>query len=143
MSKKFIWLSVITLLLTLGQPSFACSGDAKQCGAHERFDKLAQELDLTADQKAKIKAFKEQARISFKANYAHLRSLRSQVNTIVKADTIDEAKLDSLVEQINKIRGSMLKNRIMMQHQMYSLLNPQQKEKFLELKKKWMEKHNS
>src|SRR5690348_9555229 len=108
MSKKFIWLSVITLILTLGQPSFACSGDAKQCDAHHRFDKLAQELNLTADQKAKIKAFKEQARASFKAKYAQLRSLRSQVNTLVKADKIDEAKLDSLVEQINKIRGSML-----------------------------------
>ncbi len=143
MSKKFIWLSVIALVLTLGQPSFACSGDSKHCDAHQKFDKLAQDLNLTADQKAKISAFKEKARASFKANYAQLRALRSQVNTLVKADKIDEAKLDSLVEQINKIRGSMLKNRIMMQHEMYSLLSDKQKAKFLELKKKWLENHNA
>ena len=142
MSKKFIWLSAITLILSLVQPSFACTGNDKHCNTHHRFDKLAKELNLTTDQKAKIKAYREQVRAHLKSNYAQLRSLREQINNLVKADTIDEAKLDSLIEQVNKIRGSMLKRKVMMQHEMYTLLNEKQKAKFLELKKKWLSDHN-
>ncbi len=143
MSKKLIWLSTIVLVLTLGQSSFACIGDTKHCNPHHRFDKLAQELNLTADQKAKIKAYKEKAKASFKENYGQLRLLRSEINSLVQADKIDEAKLDTLIEKVNKIRASMLKNKIMMQHQMFSLLNDQQKAKFLELKKKWLLDQNN
>ncbi|WP_454780828.1 Spy/CpxP family protein refolding chaperone [Legionella sp. WA2022007384] len=135
--KKLIWLSTIALVLILGQPSFACIGDSKNCNSPHRFDKLAQELNLTADQKAKLKAYKENAKANFKENYAQLRLLRSQINSLVQTDKIDEAKLDALIEKVNIIRASMLRSKIMMQHKMFALLNDNQKAKFLELKKKW------
>ncbi len=128
--------------MAISQPGFACIGDSKHCNSHHRFDRLAQELSLSADQKAKIKAYKEKAMASLKENYAQLRLLRSQISSMIQSDKIDEAKLDTLIEKINKIRGSMLKSRIMMQHQMFSLLNEKQKAKFLELKKKWYLHHN-
>ncbi|MCE0723846.1 MULTISPECIES: Spy/CpxP family protein refolding chaperone [Legionella] len=137
MNKKFILLSTIVLALIFGQPSFACIGDSKQCNSHHQFDRLAKELNLNADQKAKLKAYREKARASLKEDYAQLRLLRSQINSLVKNEKIDEAKLDALIEKVNKIRGSMLKTRIMIQHQMFTLLNNQQKAKFLELKEKW------
>ncbi|WP_392537117.1 Spy/CpxP family protein refolding chaperone [Legionella sp. 227] len=143
MSKKILWLSTVVFVLTFGQPSFACIGGSKHCNSHHRLDRLAQELNLTADQKAKIKAYKEKARAAFKENYGQLRLLRSQINSMIQSNKIDEAKLDSLIEKISKIRGSMLKSRIMMQHQMFSLLNEKQKAKFLELKKKWYLKRNA
>lgn len=141
MSKKLIWLATFALALIIGQPSFACD-KGQNCNAHHRLDKLAAELNLTPEQQAKIKAYKAQARASMKDNYAQLKALRGQINTLVKADKIDEAKLNSLVSQVNKIRGDMLKNRIMMQHEMYALLTAKQKIKFDELKKKWEEKHH-
>ncbi|QMT60382.1 Spy/CpxP family protein refolding chaperone [Legionella sp. PC997] len=136
--KKFIWLSTIALTLILGQPSFACIDDSKHCNSHRQFDKLAQELNLTADQKAKLKAYKENATANFKEHYAQLRILRSQINSLVKTDKINETKLDALIEKVNKIRASMLRSKIMMQHEMFALLNDNQKAKFLELKKKWL-----
>ncbi|HHF7383348.1 TPA: Spy/CpxP family protein refolding chaperone, partial [Legionella anisa] len=105
--------------------------------SHHRFDRLAQELNLNADQKAKLKAYREKARASLKENYAQLRLLRNQINSLIKAEKLDEAKLDVLVEKVNKIRGSILKTRIIIQHQMLTLLNDKQKAKFLELKEKW------
>ncbi|KTD41235.1 Spy/CpxP family protein refolding chaperone [Legionella parisiensis] len=142
MNKKFILLSIIVLGLLLGQPSFACIGDSKQCNPHRRFDRLAQELNLNADQKAKLKAYREKARSSLKENYAQLRLLRNQINSLLKAEKIDETKLDALVEKVNRIKGSMLKTRIIIQHQMFALLNDRQKAKFLELKEKWFLDHN-
>ncbi|MGM9453913.1 Spy/CpxP family protein refolding chaperone [Legionella bozemanae] len=137
MNKKFILLSTIVLGLLLGQPSFACIGDSKHCNSHHRFDRLAQELNLNAAQKAKLKAYREKARASLKENYAQLRLLRNQINSLLKAEKIDEPKLDALIEKVNRIRGSMLKTRIIIQHQMFALLNDKQKAKFLELKEKW------
>ncbi|KTD53119.1 envelope stress induced periplasmic protein [Legionella santicrucis] len=141
MNRKFIWLSAITLIITLGQPSFACS-DPKHCNAHHRSDKLAKELDLTSEQQAKLQTYKEKAQANFKTNYAKLRTLRTQINSLIQSDKIDEAKLDSLIEQVSQIRGSMLKNKVMMQHQMFTILDAKQKAKFLELKKKWYLDHN-
>ncbi|KTC78606.1 Spy/CpxP family protein refolding chaperone [Legionella cincinnatiensis] len=142
MNRKLIWLSAITLIITLGQPSFACSGDSKHCNAHHRSDKLAKELNLTPEQEAKLQTYKEKAQANFKTNYAQLRTLRTQINTLIQSNKMDEAKLDSLIEQVNKIRGSMLKNKVMMQHQMFTILDTKQKAKFLELKKKWYLDHN-
>jgi Spy/CpxP family protein refolding chaperone len=144
MSKKLIWLTTLACTLILGQPSFAeCDGHQKHCQAHERFDKLATELELTPAQKEKIKAYKEQSRSAMKADYHQLKALRSQINELVKSDKMDETKLDALVTQVNKIKGDMLKQRIMIQHQMYSLLTEKQKIKYLELRKKWETKHHN
>lgn len=142
MNKKLISLVAITLIITFGQSSFACSGDSKHCNTHHRSDKLAKELNLTPEQEAKLQTYKEKAQANFKTNYAQLRTLRTQINSLIESDKIDEAKLDSLIDQINKIRGSMLKNKIMMQHQMFTILDAKQKAKFLKLKKKWYLDHN-
>ncbi|HHF7365349.1 TPA: Spy/CpxP family protein refolding chaperone [Legionella bozemanae] len=142
MSKKLLWLSIIAFVLTFGQLSYACIGDSKHCNSHHRFDRLAQELNLNADQKAKLKAYREKARASLKESYAQLRLLRKQINSLLKAEKIDEAKLDALIEKVNRIRGSMLKTRIIIQHQMFALLNDKQKAKFLELKEKWFLDHD-
>lgn len=142
--KKLIWLATFTLAFILGQPSFAsCDKDQKHCSAHQRFDKLATALELTPEQKEKIKTYKEQARASMKENHTQLKALRSQITVLVKSDKIDEAKLDDLVAQVNKIKGAMLKSRIMMQHELYTLLTDKQKAKYQELKQQWEDKHQN
>lgn len=142
MSKKLIGLAC-ALTLMLVQPGFACDQNNKPCdAAHHRFDKLEAALELTPEQKTKIKTYKKQTRASMKVNYAQLKALRSQISILVKSDKVDEAKLDSLIEQVNKIKGAMLKSRIMMQHEMYMLLTDKQKAKYQALKKIWEEKHH-
>lgn len=140
--QKFISLSVLTLIITLGQSSFACSGDSKQCNKQHHSDNLAKELNLTPEQQAKLQTYKEEAQANFKSNYTQLRTLRTKINSLIQSDKMDEAKLDSLIDQVNKIRGSMLKNKVIMQHEMYTILDAKQKAKFLELKKKWYLDHN-
>ncbi|KTD60164.1 envelope stress induced periplasmic protein [Legionella sainthelensi] len=139
MNKKLISLAAFTLIITLGQSSFACSNDSKHCN---HSDKLAKELNLTPEQEAKLQTYKEKAQANFKTNYSQLRTLRTQINSLIESDKIDETKLDSLIDQIDKIRGSMLKTKIMMQHQMFTILDAKQKAKFLKLKKKWYLDHN-
>ncbi len=140
MNKKFIWLVTLLLTLILGQSSYAdCDKNQKHCN---KFNQLTTELNLTAEQQEKVKEFKKQSKNSMKESYKQLKDLHNQIDALVTADKIDETKLDGLINQINQIRGAMLKNRIMIQHQVYTILTPEQKTKFQELKKQWGNKND-
>ncbi|KTD61962.1 Spy/CpxP family protein refolding chaperone [Legionella shakespearei] len=142
MSKKIIWLSALLLSLFVVQPTVACSvSNSKHCHCNDH-KKLSKALNLTADQKAKIKAIRAQAKSGFKANYKQLHDLRVQINALAQTDTVDETKLDSLINQRNKIRAAMIKSQVMMQHQIYMLLTAQQKQQYLEIKKQQAAKHS-
>ncbi len=137
MIKKFIWLSACALALTIGQPSFACPAEknpAKHCHCNASKNPV-NKLSLTDEQKAKIKVLKTQARANLKANYKQLKELRQQMNTLAQAEKIDEAKLDNLINQRSKIKNAMLKNRILTQQQIYTLLTDKQKLQYQELMK--------
>ena len=148
MSKKFIWLSTFLLAFIFGQTSFADSSistnqtDSSAYQSHKGFDKMATELNLTDDQKVKIQAMKQQAHSNLKANFTQLKALRGQISALISSDKMDETKLDNLISQRSAIKNTMLKNRIMMQHQIYILLNDKQKVQYLDLKKKWEAKHS-
>ncbi|WP_010653781.1 Spy/CpxP family protein refolding chaperone [Fluoribacter dumoffii] len=142
MNNKILLLPTLILAVILVQPSSACVGDINQCKLQHQFDRLAQELNLSANQKAKIRAYKEQSDASFKDNYAQLRLLGSEMSALTQADILDQKMLDSLIEKVNIIRGSMLKNKIIMQHHIYALLDEKQKIQFIEFKKNWVIHHS-
>ncbi|WP_298622121.1 Spy/CpxP family protein refolding chaperone [uncultured Legionella sp.] len=144
MIKKFIWLSVCALALIIGQPSFACPAEknpTKHCHCND-IKSSANQLNLSDEQKAKIKTIKSQARVSFKANRDKLKALRQQINTLARAEKIDEAKLDNLISQISKIKSAQLKNHILMRHQIYTLLTDKQKQQYQEIMKQHEQKHS-
>lgn len=137
MSKKSIWLAVFALIFTLGQPVFAnISGNnqSKPCHCHDH-QKAFKQLNLTEEQKVKIKAIKTQARNTMKTNYNQLKAIKQQINALVANEKLDEVKLDNLISQRNKITGTMLKNRIMMKNQIYNLLTNEQKSQYKNMKK--------
>ncbi len=138
MSKKFIWLSIVVLSLIFGQASFACSPDNKSthCTCYKQSNNAVKKLNLTKDQKVKIHALKVVAYKSFKANSQKMKSIRSEIQGLITSDKMDEAKLDALIAQRNQIKSSMIKNRILMQHQIYALLNQDQKVQYKEITKK-------
>lgn len=132
MNKKLIWLSALTLALTIGQSSFACGTDKTQttqchCSGHKS---MSGKLNLTDEQKGKIKAIKTAAHKSLKADHQQVILLRQQINTLVKTDKLDENKLDDLINQLAKIKSSMLKTKTIMKNQIYNVLTVQQKAQY-------------
>lgn len=133
MNKKFVWLSALVVSLIAGQPAIACKTTSKHCHCNEQ--KIASHLNLTSEQKVKIKEIRAKSLAVFNANYKQLKALRAQIHDLAKAEKIDEAKLDSLIAQKNKIQGIMLKNHVLTQHQIYNLLDAKQKLQFQKMKK--------
>lgn len=143
MIKKFIWLLACALALMIGQTSYACPAEnnpAKHCHCNEIKSSMNQ-LNLTSEQKVKIKAIKAQTRASSKVNREQLKNLRQQINILAKAEKIDEAKLDNLINQRSKIKSAQLKNHILMRHQIYTLLTDKQKQQYQEMMKQREQKH--
>lgn len=139
MSKKFIWLSIVVLSLTIGQTSFACATDKNKtahCDCKQGSSRTTDKLNLTDEQKVKIQALKTQNLQTFKTNIQKLKAIRPQIISLINSDKMDETKLDALLAQRSQIKNSMVKNRIMMQHQIYSLLTEEQKSKYRDLTKK-------
>lgn len=143
MNKKSVWLSAVALSLMIGQVSFAAteSSKSKPCTCHHNSQRLSEKLNLTAEQKAKIKAIRTQTHTQLKADKEQLKTLKLQMNALANNDKVDEAKLNSLIDQRNKIKGAMLKKEVMMQNQIYNTLTAQQKIQYKELKAKWAAKN--
>lgn len=140
MLKKLIVLPALALSLFTVQPVFANHYDHKNnCQCQKSMSSMVQQLDLTSEQTAKIKAIKESSRETVKADIQKLRELRKQMHELVTADQLDEAKLNDLVNQKTSILSSLMKTRIMTKNQIFQVLNEKQKEKL----KETMKQHHS
>ncbi|MBD1564591.1 CpxP family protein [Vibrio sp. S12_S33] len=151
MTKKMV-LAAVVLPLTLGTASVFAYGGGK--GQYKRSDDecgrgadrgIMQQLDLTADQQAKLKemrgANRDQMKNEFKGQkQAQMQAHHAKVQALVLADNFDEAAANELakemVDQQVSHRVKMLEKR----HDMLSVLTPEQKVKFQELQQERMQK---
>lgn len=146
MIKNFAWFSASVLALVIGQSAIADTAPAttttkstKPCHCHH--DKMMDKLSLTAEQKAQIATLREKARAEDKAHFKQLRTLRHEMHAVVTTDKVDQAKLDALIAKRTQIKATMLKNKMMMSHDIYALLTPQQKAEYKSLEQQWSKKH--
>jgi periplasmic protein CpxP/Spy len=138
MNKKIFSIAIFAFSLIFGQSAFADHG-----GFGEHIKKLVESLKLDDAQKAKIKTIKDQTKDKLKDTWEQMKSLRQQSQEVIQADTLDESKLDSLVNKKKELIGNLIKAKITAKHQIYQLLNPEQKTKFQDLVKQWEEKKAS
>lgn len=140
MNKKMIWLSALALSMSISQATLACD-----CGRDwtpgDRMEKMTESLDLTADQKAKIKAIGTQAKESMKPKMVEMRDIRMQLNTLADAKVLDEGKIDALISQRKEIMGTIVKGRLMVRHDISMILTDAQKAKLAQMVAAWKAKH--
>ena len=140
MNKKIIWLSALALSMSLSQATFACDCEMPS-SPKDRLERMTHKLDLTADQKMKIKAIGDKAREEMKPKYDEMRSNRMQLNELAAAKEIDQAKVDKLIDQNKEIFGTIMKMRVIVRHDVDMLLTDKQKEKLDKMVADWKEKH--
>ena len=154
MTKKLV-LVAAALPLMLGTASaFAYGGGDKgdhkgmhgKCGGFDK--KVMRQLDLTDAQKAELKEMREANRAEMKAKHsgnkadkmAQMKAHHEKVQDLILADTFDEAAANDLatqmVEKQTERRLTMLKK----QHQMMSVLTPEQKTQLKEIQQDRMAK---
>lgn len=135
MNKKMIWISALALSASISQGVIACDSECSGHSDHKshhkgkRFEKMMEKLDLTADQEKKIHAIKEQEKASMKHKLPKIHDIDMQLNDLAKANVMDEAKMNDLISQKEKIVSETTKIRVMTQYQINMILDAKQKAK--------------
>ena len=91
--------------------------------------RMAQELNLTADQQAQIKSIMQAERPKMQPLMEQLRSDEQQIRQATQASPFDEAKVSSLANDEAQVRAKMTVERARAQSQIFQLLTPEQRTK--------------
>jgi len=151
MMKKMLLVSAAILSLSVAQTTIAntttvttnktsTTKSASHCGcAHMKA--MVRKLNLSAAQQTKINAIKKQAKNSLHTNYQEMKSIHNQIDALIKTDKLNEAQLNSLINQKKDVMASLLKTRTVMKHQIYNTLNAAQKVKYSAMMNQPAHKH--
>lgn len=142
MNRKILGLVALIVTVAFNQVTFADSHYTKpskqaSCACKNN---LFNKLDLTPEQQTQMKAIKEQANVQRAAKQKEIVAIDNQIQELTRADQLDEAKLDTLLNQKKEIMASVIKNKIIVKHQVYNILTAQQKDKYNEMMKEWEKK---
>ncbi|MDP3706431.1 MAG: Spy/CpxP family protein refolding chaperone [Legionellaceae bacterium] len=145
MNMKFMSLSALALSLSLCQSSvaFAHHEDHERCfdAGGMKMHKMIENLDLTAEQKDKIKSISDKAHEVGKAKRDELHAIHMQVNDVFDSHSMNETKIDGFVSQEQQIIGAMIKLKMMERLDICNVLTDEQRAKMADMMKKWEEKH--
>ncbi len=151
MTKKLV-LAAVVLPLTLGTASaFAFGGKHHKGGPDSEcgmgFDRgIMRQLNLTDEQQAQLKEMRNENRAEmkqkfkgdFEARQAQMQAHHAKVQALVLADTFDEAAANKLAKEMVEQHTERKVQMLAKQHQMLSVLTPEQKAQFVELQNERM-----
>lgn len=141
MIKKIICISAFALSISLSQSTLACHNHSAYLTS-ERYENMTKELNLTADQKNKIKAIRMESREKMKSEVKEMRKNRMKINELTIADVLDEAKVNKLISEQKELMGSIIKMRVMTKHDISKVLTAKQKTMLETKMKQWHENHD-
>lgn len=125
--KRILSTSILAFSLLSGSMVFADSHHKCGCATME---KMAHELDLTAEQKAKIEAIKKQSSEMIKVKKQEKKALKKEMKHYAASDSFDENKLNEMVAKKKELSAEITKEKMMMKHRIYMVLDAKQKEKY-------------
>jgi len=136
MNKKIMWLSAIALSISVSQATLACNCNVSAVSV-DRFEQMTENLDLTDDQKIKVKAIGEKAREDMSPKFVELRKIRMHLNELASAKELEQSKIDPLIEQNKEVLGAIMKMRVTVRHDVDMILTEKQKAKLDDMVSDW------
>ncbi len=92
------------------------------------------QLDLTDDQKAQMKAIREQSRESTKSLHEQMKANHEQLAQLTENGQFDKASIAAIASQQGQIHAQMIVAKQKVKSQMYNVLTSEQKSKLATLK---------
>ncbi len=136
MYKKIVWIVALISSLALSQSVLADSGI---CG--ESIKKMVSSLlNLSEDQKTKIKPILEQLKSTLSEKRTQLDDLSKQFAQQEQSASMDQSTVNNLVDQKTKLIGDIIKAKITARNQISNILNDQQKAQLQKMVSKAEEK---
>lgn len=143
---KKILIAILALAVLAAGVMFAVgqerTGGGKRGGfgkrGHHRggFGMLFRGLDLTEEQKAKLKEFRTASRTNLQPTREALKANRQKMQELTANGAFDEAQVTALANEQAALSAKMIVERQRMKSQLFSILTAEQKAKLAELKAK-------
>ncbi len=128
----FIGLLCFVSLFLLG-PYFASAQPARNPERVPRF--LGGEfLNLTPEQKAKLEELRKAKQEERKAFVEQMQKYRTELRDLMKDPQANEKKINSLIDEMFKLRAAQMKNSIKHREQVRKVFTPEQLEKMRDLR---------
>ncbi|WP_367607446.1 Spy/CpxP family protein refolding chaperone [Legionella sp. W05-934-2] len=119
-------VAVVSLLMT--SPIFAEHQMGQRGGpCMMKMKKVMDQMNLTSEQRDKIRAIRQSMHSQLMASRDDMKSFRTQMLALVMSDNLDEAALNELINKKTAAMAKKMKLRMMFEHQVYQMLNPDQK----------------
>lgn len=135
MKIKQVMLTVITTVsLIMGAQVFAQNqmpmrgGQGGPCMMQMK--NMMSQLNLTPEQSKKMQSLRQSMRSKMMSDMGQMQSMRQQMLTLIMSDKMDESALDNLVNKKAALMANKMKRHMMLKHQIYQMLTPDQKSKF-------------
>lgn len=132
MKRSIMMLMAIVFLSTiiLAQPRQGRRDQERPKGHKERFEKMAEALELTDDQRKQVEDIRFQSMKSTKVLKNDLGEKEAKLRTLTTADNPDGKAVKSLAKQIGDIRGDLFVMKVESRLQIRAVLDEKQKLKF-------------
>jgi Spy/CpxP family protein refolding chaperone len=91
------------------------------------------ELNLSQDQKDKIKLILENQKTAAQAQFESIHQSFKALDDAARAYTYDAKQVQALADKQSKLQTALIIQRTETKHQIYALLTPEQKQKWSEL----------
>jgi Spy/CpxP family protein refolding chaperone len=98
-------------------------------GPGRHFDRIADDLDLTAEQQKQARAILDAEREKSEALRRQMRDGREKMREIAWKSPIDEAAIRKLTAEQAKTKTDLIVSKAQARDKVYALLTPEQKEK--------------
>lgn len=135
MNKITLGLTGLIFSFIFNQSVFAYQDNQSMWWCGEGMKHIVDSLKLESAQQAKVKAIMEELRSKIKPIKAQMKNACEQVMQETFSEKMDQSKLDSAINAKLQLIGAMMKARIMAKHQIYGVLNAEQKMKYKEMVK--------
>lgn len=137
MNNKLLKTAVLVSALVSNQAVFAKDQSPSDWWCGVQFSRIATQLKLDDAQQTKIKAIKEQLQAGLKSKRDQMDNLRKEINQQVQSASMDQTKLDGLIDTKAQLIGTMMKAENSAMHQIYGVLNEQQKTQYMQMQQQW------
>ena len=121
--KKFITLPTTLMVLIICTPLYASGRDQQQ---GPPVDDPVRELNLSPEQREKIRALREQTRDERAAINQRLRATNRALEEVLDSDNPDEAVIEERLREVAQAQAASMRMRVLTEFRIRRVLTPEQ-----------------